>query len=92
MRMVNIEVSVEVADWLLKAASVYSSDGALLVHDSRKYVALQAIQAAIAEDPYKQKSCLNCGVTLYVQGWGRPPRYCSDACRKAASRKRLGRN
>lgn len=71
---------------LLDVLAILSSDDLAELHS-----AAQVLQAAIEEvwaDRDDPTECENCATPIARDRFGRPRRYCSDACRQSAYRSR----
>jgi hypothetical protein len=87
---IEIKVSREVAEWLSELVkSAPSSDGVFgFATDINRLAAIQAIDFGLTTNSRRPRNCENCGNPLQISGYGKPPKFCSDACKQAAYRER----
>lgn len=87
---IEIKVSREVAEWLSELVkSSPGGDGVFeFATDINRLAAIEAINFGLKTNSRRPRSCENCGNPLQISSYGKPPKFCSDACKQAAYRAR----
>lgn len=87
--LVEIKVSREVAEWLLEVVKgSHQSQDIFGLDGINTSAAVSAIETGLKFQTRRPRSCAHCGNSLYITGYGKPRKYCNDACKQAAYRDR----